>query len=58
MLGEDILVAPVVTKGARERAVYFPRGRWQDEDGTIYAGDGRKKIIPAPLGKLPWFRRV
>ena len=28
MLGEDLLVAPVIEKGAKSRQVYFPAGEW------------------------------
>ena len=57
MLGEDILVAPVVTKGTFERRVVFPAGRWQDADGNQYEG-GTSVVLASPLDKLLWFRRV
>lgn len=57
MLGEDILVAPVVTKGTRERIVYFPEGLWEDENGQRYQGR-TEKLLPAPLEKLLWFKRI
>ncbi|MBQ9964833.1 MAG: glycoside hydrolase [Clostridia bacterium] len=57
LLGHDLLVAPVLEKGARERDVVFPKGRWQSEDGTVYEG-GMVYRVAAPLDKLPWFRRV
>ena len=57
MVGEDILVAPVITKGMRERKVTFPSGSWKDEDGNIFDGD-REYTLSAPLEKLLWFRRV
>ncbi len=57
LLGDDILSAPVVTKGARERKVAFPQGRWSDEGGNVYEG-GKRYSLKAPLEKLLWFRRV
>lgn len=57
MLGEDILVCPVVTKGTFEKEVVFPEGTWQDADGNCYCGRCRT-VIPTPLEKLAWFRRV
>ena len=57
MLGENILAAPVVTKGTRERIVYFPEGLWEDESGNRYPGR-TEKLLPAPLEKLLWFKRV
>ena len=57
MLGEDILVAPVVTKGTFEREVLFPAGRWTDEAGNVYEGN-TAAVLPAPLDTLLWFRRA
>ena len=57
MLGEDLLVAPVVTKGTFERRVCFPAGRWQAPDGTTYEGN-TDVMLPAPLDTLLWFRRT
>ncbi len=57
MLGEDILVCPVVTKNTFEREVTFPSGMWQDSNGNIYKG-GTKETLKAPLDTLLWFRRV
>lgn len=57
MVGDDILVAPVVTKGARTRTVYLPGGCWRlQPDGATYQG-GRRVTVPAPLERLPWFVR-
>lgn len=57
MLGEDLLVAPVVTAGTRERPVTFPAGTWCDEEGHVF--EGRQTVtLDAPLEKLLWFRRV
>lgn len=57
MLGEDILVAPVLEKGQFEKDIVFPAGRWQDEDGNVYEGNATHRV-PTPLGHLVWFRRV
>lgn len=57
MLGKDLLVCPVVAKGEVERKVVFPQGRWMDEDGIIYEGRS-ERVLPAPIDKLLWFRRV
>jgi alpha-glucosidase (family GH31 glycosyl hydrolase) len=57
MLGENLLVAPVVTKGTFERKVVFPAGRWQDAEGNVYEGD-TAPVLAAPLNKLLWFRKI
>lgn len=57
LLGEDLLVAPVVTEGASSRAVYFPNGCWQHgETGARYTGPASIEVA-APLASLPWFHR-
>ena len=57
MLGDEILVAPVLTKGARSRQVVFPAGKWQDEKGKVFQGPSRREV-DAPLERLPWFKRM
>lgn len=57
MLGDDILVAPVVEKGARTRKVHFPTGKWLGDDGSVVEGPCVQEV-DAPLSRLPWYRRV
>lgn len=57
MLGEDILVAPVLTKGTRERTVVFPAGKWLSADGKIFEGDNCYQL-PSPLGSLLYFTKI
>ena len=57
MLGRDILVSPVVTKGTFKRKVIFPEGKWKDGEGNIY--EGRSEItLDSPIDKLLWFTRT
>ena len=57
MLGEDYLVAPVLTRGSRERSVMLPRGRWKYMDGMLYEG-GVTVRVHAELDELPIFERI
>lgn len=57
MLGDAILVAPVLQSGARRRSVVFPPGEWVGDDGTRVRGPVTRDI-DAPLARLPFFRRV
>ena len=57
LLGDDVLVAPVVVRGARTRDVSFPAGCWRDaRTGHRYRGP-RRATVPAPLHALPHFTR-
>jgi alpha-glucosidase (family GH31 glycosyl hydrolase) len=57
LLGPDILVAPVVEKGARRRHLVVPPGRWAGDDGSVVAGPTTIEIA-TPLERLPWYRRI
>jgi alpha-glucosidase len=57
LLGPDLLVAPVVEKGARKRRLVVPPGRWRGDDGSVVAGPAVLEI-EAPLERLPWYRRL
>jgi alpha-glucosidase len=56
LLGADLLVAPVVEKGARKRSITFPPGRWRGDDGSLVAGPTTKEV-DAPLARLPHYER-
>jgi alpha-D-xyloside xylohydrolase len=56
--GDDLLVAPVVRRGEREKEVPFPPGGWFDWwTGERYDGD-ETVVVEAPLGKLPLYLRA
>jgi len=58
MLGPSLLVAPVLERGAREREVYLPPGRWLAwHDDAQYVGPRRIRVA-APLERLPLFARA
>jgi alpha-glucosidase (family GH31 glycosyl hydrolase) len=57
LLGDSILVAPVLQKGQVEREVVIPSGVWCDDEGQEYAGP-QTVTMQAPLERLIWMRRV
>ncbi len=58
LLGADLLVAPVVTAGARSRPVYLPAGRWRDYwTGEVITG-ARWITADAPVRQIPLFVRA
>ena len=73
LFGPDILAAPVIEEGARERSLYVPRGKWIDlwraaefaeGRGALRLGrakvlrGGRDATVPAPLDELPMLVRA
>ncbi len=57
VLGDDVLVAPVLEPGQTTRRLYLPDGRWRDYwTGTVYAESGWV-TVPAPLYHIPIFIR-
>ena len=56
LLGDDLLVAPLLEENATSREVYLPDGVWFDFfDGTEYSGN--QTITAGKDGKLPVFTR-
>jgi alpha-glucosidase len=62
MAGPDLLVAPVLDAGARERTVYLPRDAatpgWYEIDTGAWHAAGQTVTIAAPLDRLPLFVRA
>jgi len=56
LLGDRILVAPVVQKGQSRRTVILPPGKWKSDQGEVYDG-GRQVTVEAPIGRLPYFEK-
>ena len=58
LLGDALLVAPIVERGATSRTVTFPEGEWVHWfTGESVSGPG-DRVIDAPLGRLPLFLRA
>ncbi|WP_407889002.1 glycoside hydrolase family 31 protein [Levilactobacillus sp. N40-8-2] len=55
MVGDDVLVAPIVQKSQIKRLVYLPAGKWIDFwNNREYTGN-QDIVADAPLDKLPLF---
>jgi alpha-glucosidase len=58
LLGDALLVAPVLECGAAQRAVRLPRGRWYDTaTGAAHEGPGQV-LLDAPLSRIPVLARA
>ncbi|ERL64818.1 glycoside hydrolase family 31 protein [Schleiferilactobacillus shenzhenensis] len=59
MLGDKLLVAPVLEKGATTKTVYFPAGQWQsiNDAADVVTGSG-EQTVPADLSTLPAYKKI
>jgi alpha-glucosidase len=57
MLGDSVLVAPMLSPGTGNRTVVIPPGKWLGDDGRMIKGPGII-TIQVPLERLPYFRRI
>ncbi|MFF2326528.1 MULTISPECIES: glycoside hydrolase family 31 protein [unclassified Streptomyces] len=58
LLGDALLVAPVLERGADRRVVRLPRGRWYDTaTGEVFEGPGQV-VLDAPLSRVPVLARA
>jgi alpha-glucosidase (family GH31 glycosyl hydrolase) len=58
MLGDSIMIAPILEKNQISRKIMFPKlkkGKWVADDGKVYKG-GAEVQIDVPLERLPVFR--
>jgi alpha-glucosidase len=56
LLGDRVLVAPVLDSAATTRQVYFPTGNWYDYwTGSLAASGPSTHTVSAPLAHLPIF---
>jgi alpha-glucosidase len=55
LLGDNLMVCPVTTKGAQTRTVYLPEGNWYDYwTGKAYTGKQYIHVV-TPLDTMPLF---
>ena len=59
IVGDKLLVAPVLGPGVRTRDVYLPAGQWRDFWSEKVVEGGRTlPHYPAPLESIPVFERL
>ena len=57
VMGDFLMVAPQVKKGAISREVAVPPGIWKSDDGTVVSGPTHV-VVETPLTRLPYFERI
>jgi alpha-glucosidase len=58
MIGEDLLVAPIVKPDVTARLVYLPKGNWYDYWTNKRYEGGKMIRVDAPLENVPMFVRA
>lgn len=59
LLGEDILVAPMLDEGATSRDIYLPTGQWQDKlRSHTLTGPTWLRNYKVALNELAYFKRI
>jgi alpha-D-xyloside xylohydrolase len=59
MFGPDMLVAPVLYLGVRNRNLYLPEGsQWKERETGIIHNGGSKITVDAPLEYIPVFEKL
>jgi alpha-glucosidase len=53
LVGDDLLVAPVVEEGARQRPIYLPQGGWYELDSDKLHSQSGVMQLDAPLTMIP-----
>lgn len=56
LMGDSLLVAPQLEKGAVARTVVIPPGVWRADDGTTVVGPATISVA-TPRARLPHFVR-
>jgi alpha-glucosidase (family GH31 glycosyl hydrolase) len=57
MLGDNLLVAPMLEKGEKYRNIKFPNGKWKASDGNLLKG-GKTYQLSVALDQLLYFEKV
>lgn len=55
MVGDKILVAPVLTENSTSRDIYLPKGNWLYKNGTVFSGPKLLSSFSAPIEEIPYF---
>ena len=57
LIGDSLLVAPVLDKGCSVKKVLIPKGTWKGFDGKSYSGPKSYEVIVG-ISDLPFFEKI
>ncbi|AUP78515.1 glycoside hydrolase family 31 protein [Flavivirga eckloniae] len=56
LMGKDLLIAPALVKGQKEKDIIIPKGNWKDQSGNVVVGP-KKITVKVDLNDLPIYVR-
>ena len=57
LIGENLLVAPIIKKNSKMRTVFIPPGKWRDNQGHILIGPVVHEVT-VELDTLPYYSKI
>jgi alpha-glucosidase (family GH31 glycosyl hydrolase) len=57
LIGDKLLVAPIIEKGITEHKIYLPEGNWKAFNGKIYKGN-KEILVPVTINDIPYFEKL
>lgn len=57
LIGEKLLVAPIINKGITDKIIHLPKGKWKAFNGKTYKG-GKEITVAVNLDTLPYFEKL
>ncbi len=57
MVGDGIMVAPILAKDTFKRDIYLPKGTWIADDQTVMQGPQMLVGVDVPISRIPYFIR-
>ena len=55
LVGDSLMVAPILEENAIQRDIYLPVGKWLADDGAIFSGPTLLRNISVPIERIPYF---
>lgn len=57
LIGDKLLVAPIIEKGVTEHKVHLPKGKWKAFNGEVYKGN-REILVSVTINDIPYFKKL
>ena len=55
LIGDSLLVAPILEENSFKRDIYLPSGNWIYENSSVFSGPVLLRNFDVPIDKIPYF---